>query len=603
MLFTLEPDTGFTDVVVVNGAWGLGEHLVGGNVEPDEWVVFKPLLGIEHARDPSSGDREGIRPIVDVRRGLKASKMVEARGEAASTKVVETRRRERETLVLSDDEVLTLARWGVAIERHYGRPMDVEWAKDGESGDLFVVQARPETVQSRASDAQLRTYSLDEHATPLTSGTAVGGAIAAGPARVLVDLDEAEAFADGDVLVTEMTDPDWVPVMARAAAVVTDRGGRTAHAAIVSRELGVPAVVGTGDATRVLEPDAEITVSCAEGDAGHVYDGVLSWTEQEVDLGDLPRTRTKVMLNLASPGAAFRWWRLPADGVGLARMEFIVSDQIKAHPMALVRFDDLTDRAVRRRIEDLAAGFDDLTEYFVTTLAHGIARIAASQWPEPVVVRTSDFKTNEYADLVGGRIFEPEEANPMLGWRGASRYYAEEYREAFALECRALKRVREEIGLDNVVVMLPFVRTLEEADRVLQVMAEHGLRRGEHGLRVYVMCEIPSNVLLARQFAERFDGLSIGSNDLTQLVLGVDRDSERLTHLFDERDEAVKAAIRMVIEQAHDAGAVVGICGQGPSDHPELAAFLVEAGIDSMSLNPDAFVTVRRRVAEVEAGR
>jgi pyruvate,water dikinase len=417
---------------------------------------------------------------------------------------------------------------------------------------------------------------------------------------VLASPEEGDRFNAGDVLVTEMTDPDWGPLLARASAVVTDRGGRTAHAAIISRELGIPAVVGTDDATRVLGDDRVVTVSCAEGDGGRVYAGEIGWTEEKVDVRDLPATDTDVMLILASPGAAMRWWQLPADGVGLARVEFVVNDQIQVHPMALVRFDDVEDPGDRRRIEQLATGYDDLRDYFVDTLAFGVARVAASRYPAPVVVRTSDFKTNEYADLIGGRQFEPTEHNPMLGWRGASRYYTDGYRDAFALECRALRRVRETMGLDNVIVMLPFVRTIEEADRVLEVMASEGLRRGEHGLKVYVMCEIPANVLLADQFATRFDGFSIGSNDLTQLVLGVDRDSGQLAHIFDERNPAVLAAIERVIEAGHAADRVVGICGQGPSDHADLTAFLVRAGIDSVSVNPDAFLATRTRIAEIE---
>ncbi|CAN5883822.1 phosphoenolpyruvate synthase [soil metagenome] len=595
--FTLEPDTGFPEVIVINGSWGLGEHLVRGNVEPDEWVVFKPSLG------KTTPDGQPQRPIIDRVLGSKLSKEVYARGEASATKVVDTRRREREAFVLSDDEVLTLATWAQSIERHYGRPMDIEWAKDGESDELFVVQARPETVQSRAGTSSLTSYRVRTDAVPVVKGVAVGSSVASGVVRLLSSPEDADDFDDGDVLVTEMTDPDWGPLMARASAVVTDRGGRTAHAAIISRELGIPAVVGTNDATDVLTDGDVVTVSCAEGDAGLVYDGEIPWDEEKLDVSDLPETDTDVMLILASPGAAMRWWQLPSDGVGLARMEFIVNDHIQVHPMALVRFDDVEDREVRKHIEKLTIGYDDLRAYFVDRLSQGIARIAASRYPNPVVVRTSDFKSNEYADLVGGRQFEPEENNPMLGWRGASRYYTPGYREAFALECIALKRVRETMGLDNVIVMLPFVRTLDEADQVLEVMAAEGLTRGENGLKVYVMCEIPANVLLADEFATRFDGFSIGSNDLTQLVLGVDRDSGHLAHLFDERNPAVRKAIGMVIEAAHKAGCVVGICGQGPSDHPDLAAFLVESGIDSISVTPDALLATRHQVAKIEAER
>ena len=590
VMFTLDPDTGFPDVVVVNGAWGLGEHLVGGSVDPDEWVVHKPGLA-----------REGVRPVIDRVRGRKQSKMVYGRGTTAATKVVDTRRRERETFVLSDDEVLQLARWGVAIEEHYGTPMDVEWAKDGDTGELFVVQARPETVQSRAGAGAVRSYRLETSDTPVVTGIAIGGSIASGKVRVVTSLEEGDALQEGEVLVTEMTDPDWVPLMSRAAAVITDFGGRTAHAAIVSRELGVTAVVGTGDGTAKLSDGQVVTVSCAGGDTGAVYDGELEWETEELDLSEIPETRTKVMMNLASPGAAMTWWRLPAEGIGLARMEFVVNHHIQVHPLALLRFDDVTDASVRSTIEDLTTGFDDLAEYYVERLSLGLARIAASRWPDPVIVRFSDFKSNEYADLVGGRQFEPEEENPMLGWRGAARYYSEEYREAFALECRAIARVRGEMGLSNVVVMVPFCRTPEEADRVLEILAEHGLSRGQDGLEVYVMCEVPSNVILADEFAQRFDGFSIGSNDLTQLVLGVDRDSGRLSDLFDERHPAVLTAMRTVIEAGHRAGIKVGICGQGPSDHPDLAQTLVEAGIDSMSINPDAVLATRRMVAELEA--
>lgn len=595
VMFTLEPDTGFPDVIVVNGAWGLGEHLVRGNVEPDEWVVFKPTLGT------TSDDGTPRRPIIDRRLGSKLSKEVYATGEAVATKVVDCRRRERETYVLTDDEVVELATWGALIEDHYGHPMDIEWAKDGDTAQLFVVQARPETVQSRATDTSVTTYQVTTDKTPIVRGTAVGAAVATGTVRLLASPDESDRFEDGDVLVTEMTDPDWGPLLARASAVVTDRGGRTAHAAIISRELGIPAVVGTDDATRLLEEGQVVSVSCAEGDDGRVYDGEIGVDEIEIDLSDLPETETDVMLILASPGAAFRWWRLPADGVGLARTEFIVNDHIQIHPLALLRFDDVEERDVRRTIEDLTAGYDDLSEYFVDRLSSGVARIAAARYPAPVIVRMSDFKTNEYADLIGGRQFEPVESNPMIGWRGAARYTSGPYRRAFELECVALRRVREEMGLDNVVLMLPFVRTLDQADEVLEILAEQGLERGQDGLKVYVMAEIPANVFLADQFAERFDGFSIGSNDLTQLVLGVDRDSSQLADVFDERNPAVLAAIEQVITAAKAAGRKVGICGQGPSDHPDLAEFLVRRGIDSIAVNPDALVQTRHTVARIEA--
>jgi len=589
VMFTIDTETGFPDVVVINAAWGLGENVVQGTVNPDEYIVFKPLLDEEHV------------PIVGKHLGEKERKMVYSKkGASSPTKNVSTSKTERRTFVLDDGEVLQLARWAVAIEKHYGHAMDIEWARDGESGEMFIVQARPETVQSQKQAGALHTYTLEERGEELVSGLAIGEAVSSGRAVVVHDVEEGDQIEKGDVLVTGMTDPDWVPLMKKASAIVTDHGGRTSHAAIVSRELGFPAIVGTGDATELIRDGQDVTVSCAEGEVGYVYKGLLEYSEQEVDLEGIPETDTRIMMIIASPAAAFRWWRLPARGVGLARMEFIVNNWIKVHPMALVRFDELEDRKAKRTIEKLTRGYDDKTEYFVERLARGIGRIAASQYPDPVIVRMSDFKTNEYADLIGGEDFEPAEANPMLGFRGASRYTSERYREGFALECRAIRRVRETMGLTNVVVMIPFCRTLEEADRVLEVMGEEGLSRGENGLEVYVMAEIPSNIVLAEEFAERFDGFSIGSNDLTQLTLGVDRDSEELSDLFDERNDAVKRMIALLIERAHAAGRKVGICGQAPSDHEEFADFLVAEGIDSISLNPDSVVGVARRVAEFE---
>ena len=589
VMFSLDTDTGFPRTVLINGAWGLGETVVQGMVDPDEYLVFKPLL-----------DDPDLRPIVARHAGGKEKKLVYAESGEAPTALVETSQEERRALVLSEDETLTLARWALIIERHYDKPMDMEWAKDGESGELFIVQARPETVQSRRATGLLKTYRLKEKGEELASGYAIGDAIATGKVRRLAGAEESDRFEDGDILVTGMTDPDWVPIMRRAAAIVTDHGGRTSHAAIVSRELGLPAVVGTGNGTERLEDGMDITVSCAEGERGRVYAGRLDFESEEMDLEDIPRTRTQVMLNLANPAAAMRWWRLPSDGVGLARMEFIINQHIKIHPLALIHGDRVEDPEARERIAELTAGWPDKTEYFVDRLARGIARIAAAGHPSPVILRMSDFKTNEYAQLIGGRAFEPEEANPMLGWRGASRYYSPDYREGFALECRAVRRAREEMGLRNLRIMIPFCRTLEEADRVLEALAENGLGRGRDGLEVYVMCEIPSNVLLARGFAERFDGFSIGSNDLTQLALGVDRDSDRLAGLFDERNPAVKELIASVIASAHEAGRKVGLCGQAPSDHPDFAAFLVRSGIDSISVNPDSFLAVKRAVAEAE---
>ena len=584
VLFTIDTETGFPDVVLINAAWGLGESVVRGAVEPDRYLVFKPML-----------DRPELRPIVEKTRGAKERKVVYAavrgglrRAAAGATRNVPTTTKERASFVLDDAEVLTLARWGRAIEAHYGRPMDVEWAKDGRTGQLYVVQARPETVQARRAPGGLMSYTLKRTGRRLLSGLSVGEAVATGRVRKLRDPSEGGRFEDGDVLVAEMTDPDWLPVMKRAAA-------------IVSREIGLPAVVGTAKATRVLQDGQEVTVSCAEGDEGHVYAGAAEFKARELRPETLPKTRTRVMLIMANPAGALRWWRLPADGVGLVRVEFIVGNLIKVHPMALARWDRVADRAVRRRIAALTAGYTDMTEYFVDGLARGVAKIAAAAFPRPVIVRTSAFKSNEYARLVGGAQFERPEENPMLGLRGASRYASDRYRAAFALECRALKRVRDEIGLTNVAVMIPFCRTPAEADRVLEAMAENGLVRGANGLAVYVMCELPSNVVLAEAFAARFDGFSIGSNDLTQLVLGVDRDSAELAPLFDERDEAVTTMIREVIAAAHRGGCEVGLCGQAPSDHPEFAGLLVDAGIDSISVTPDSFADVKRHVAAAEA--
>jgi pyruvate,water dikinase len=589
VLFTIDTETGFDKVVLINAAWGLGENVVQGTVEPDEYLVFKPLLV-----DAS------LTPIVEKKRGEKAQKMIYTDRGDRPTRNVPTSKAERSGFVLGDEDILTLARWACLIEDHYGMPMDVEWAKDGESGELFVLQARPETVQSRRETSAFRSYRIKSKGRTLVTGLSIGDAVVAGRVCLIESAREIDRFVDGAILVTSTTDPDWVPIMKRAAAIVTDRGGRTSHAAIVSRELGLPAIVGTGNATERLHNEQEITVSCAEGDEGFVYEGRADFEAVDLDIEHIPATRTQVMLNLGNPAAAFRWSRIPADGVGLARMEFVVSNHIKVHPMALVHYDALKDEDARRTIAELTRGYETKTEYFVDRLARGLARIAAAHHPKSVIVRTSDFKTNEYADLIGGAAFEPKEENPMIGFRGASRYYSPRYREGFALECQAIKRLRERIGFRNVVVMIPFCRSTKEADRVLAVMAENGLRRGENGLQVYVMCEIPSNVILAKDFAERFDGFSIGSNDLTQLTLGVDRDSEELAELFDEQDEAVKWMIRSVIEAAHAANAKVGLCGQAPSDHPQFAEFLVECGIDSISVSPDSFFAVKNHVAAAE---
>ncbi|TVR25880.1 MAG: phosphoenolpyruvate synthase [Ilumatobacter sp.] len=589
VMFTIDTDSGFPRTVMIDAAWGLGESVVSGTVDPDEYLVFKPLL-----------DHDDVCPIISKTLGEKRTKVVYRSSGSDPTETVETDRDEQTTHVLDDDEIVQLARWAVIIEDHYGGPMDIEWAKDGDRGGLFIVQARPETVHAQKGAAMLTSYALTERGDRLVTGLAIGDAIAAGTVCNLSSADEIDRFEDGAVLVTGTTDPDWEPIMKRASAIVTDHGGRTSHAAIVSRELGVAAVIGTGDATSTLEDGHEVTVSCAEGEEGHVYDGILEFEASEIDLSQVPETRTAVMLNLADPAGAFRWWRLPTDGVGLARMEFIVNNHIKVHPMALVHLDRVDDEA-REEILELTGGREDTAEYFVERLAYAIARISAAAWPEPVIVRMSDFKTNEYARLIGGEAFEPSEENPMLGWRGASRYYHDGYREGFALECAAIRRVRDEMGLTNTVVMIPFCRTVGEADRVLEVMADNGLIRGRNGLEIYVMAEIPSNIILADDFASRFDGFSIGSNDLTQLTLGVDRDSDMLTALFDERDDAVTSSVERLISAAHSKARKVGFCGQRPSDDPDYADLLVRAGVDSISISPDTFLTVKQHVADAES--
>ncbi|MFP4015474.1 MAG: phosphoenolpyruvate synthase [Halanaerobiales bacterium] len=581
VMFTLDTETGFRDVVVINAAWGLGETVVQGTVVPDEYMVYKPLLA----------DGE-YKPIVEKEMGKKEKKMIYASGDSKTTKSIDASRDEMNSYVLSDEDILQLAEWAVHIEDHYQKPMDIEWAKDGKTNKLFIIQARPETVQSQKDEAVLNSYSLKEKGERILDGLAIGEAIAAGKVQIIKDPDDIDRFEEGSILVTGMTDPDWVPIMKKAAGIITEHGGRTSHAAIVSRELRVPAVVGIQEATGILENGQEITLSCAEGERGIIYQGILDFREKEIDLDEVPDIDTELMINLASPAAAFRWWRLPSSGVGLARMEFIINNIIKVHPMALLNLDNLESESVKKEIEEITRGYENKEEYFVEKLARGISKIAASQYPADVIVRMSDFKTNEYANLIGGKEYEPEEDNPMLGFRGASRYYSEQYRAGFELECRAIKYVRNKMGFENVIMMVPFVRTVEEADRVLDVLKDNGLVQGENGLEVYVMAEIPSNILLAEQFAERFDGFSIGSNDLTQLVLGIDRDSDELQDLFDERNPAVKKIIRDLIDTAHKKNRKVGICGQAPSDYPEFAEFLVEEGIDSMSLNPDSVIDV-----------
>ena len=586
VMFTLHPESGFRDVVVINAAYGLGEAVVQGQIDPDEFVVFKPTL------------RSGHQAILKRTLGHKDWKLAGA--DTPRREAVPAEQRAR--LSLTDREVLDLARMAVAIEAHYGRPMDVEWAKDGDDDRLYILQARPETVHSAASTSRLEVFSLTPgaHGEPLVTGVAVGQRIGAGPVRRLLQPHDLERFQPGDVLVASATDPDWEPIMKRAAAVVTDRGGRTCHAAIVSRELGVPCVVGTETGTAVLVDGQPVTVSCAEGETGKIYGGTLPFERRQVDLHAMPTTVTPVMLNVARPDEAFRLAMLPSAGVGLARIEFIITNTVRAHPLALLHPERVHDAGVRASIEALVGERGDGGGYFVDRLAEGVAIIAAAFHPRDVIVRLSDFKSNEYAGLLGGRDFEPDEENPMLGFRGAFRYCHPQYEEAFALECRALRRVRKDMGLVNAQVMIPFCRTPDEGHRVLDAMARHGLRRGEHGLEVYVMCEIPSNVLLAKEFAAIFDGFSIGSNDLTQLVLGVDRDSQIVAPIFDERNPAVLKMIADVIDAGHAAGVKVGICGQAPSDYPEFTRFLVRQGISSISLNPDALARGLEAIAAAE---
>ncbi|MCI0534286.1 MAG: phosphoenolpyruvate synthase [Verrucomicrobiales bacterium] len=587
VIFTLDTETGFPNVVRISAAWGLGEAVVKGMVNADEYTLFKPFLN------------KG-RSILEKVLGAKEKKVIYASREGKTTKEIATSKSERRRFVLTDEEMVRLAKWACVVEEHYRRPMDLEWAKDGETKQLFILQARPETVHSQKRSGVLKTYHLKEKGERLLTGLSVGEAIASGEVRQIHSTADLKSFKPGNVLVAKMTSPDWGPVFKNAKGIVTDLGGRTCHAAIVSRELGIPAVVGTGKATHLLKDGQPITLSCAEGDEGHIYKGLLAYEETEVGLQNLPKTKTKIMINIASPAGSFSWWNLPCDGIGLARIEFLIANMIKVHPMALVHFDKLKDKRARKEIERLTRDFPNKKEYFVHHLAAGIAKIAAPHFPKPVLVRTSDFKSNEYADLMGGSEFETPEANPMLGFRGASRYYHERYRDAFQLECAALKRVRDQFGYDNVQVMIPFCRTLQEADEVLKLMAAHGLKRGRHGLEIYMMAEIPSNVALADKFARRFDGFSIGSNDLTQFVLAVDRDSELLAPLFDERNEAIKRIAAELIRTAHRHRRKVGICGEAPSNYPDFAAFLVQASIDSISVSPARFVEVKRRVAATE---
>jgi pyruvate,water dikinase len=593
VMFTIDTETGFRDVVLIDAAYGLGENVVQGSVNPDEYYVFKPTL------------TTGFRPILQKTMGSKEFKLVYDTGEKM-VKNIPVPSVDRQRFVMSDDEILALARGACLIEEHYSKvkgaptPMDIEWAKDGITGELFIVQARPETVESRKDRDVLETYRLQERGRVLVTGRSVGSKIATGPVRVIQNADHLREFQQGEVLVTDKTDPDWEPIMKKAAAIVTNRGGRTCHAAIVSRELGLAAVVGTERGTELLEDGQVVTVSCAEGDVGFVYENRLAFEVERTNTKNLVRPRTKVMMNVGNPQEAFGLSFIPNDGVGLAREEFIVSNYVKVHPLALIDYGKIDNAETKATIDKLTVGYDDKPQFFVDKLAQGVAMIAAAFYPKDVIVRLSDFKTNEYADLIGGLAYEPKEENPMLGFRGASRYYNPRYQAGFALECRAMRKVRDEMGLKNVKLMVPFCRTVEEGSRVIAEMAKHGLRRGEDGLEIYVMCEIPSNVILAEEFAEIFDGFSIGSNDLTQLILGVDRDSEIVAGIFDERNPAVKKMIADVIAICRKKGRKIGICGQAPSDYPEFAQFLVEQRIDSISLNPDTVLKTTLAILEKE---
>jgi pyruvate, water dikinase len=581
VMFTLDTESGFADVVFITAAYGLGETVVQGAVNPDEFYVHKPTL------------EAGKFPIIRRGLGSKASKMVfaDGGGSGRTTATVEVDQADRDRFCLADSDVIELARYAVAIERHYGRPMDIEWGKDGEDGKIYILQARPETVKSRKSGEGQERFRLKERArTVLVTGRAIGQKIGVGPVRIVKNASEMDRVAAGDVLVTDMTDPNWEPVMKRAAAIVTNRGGRTCHAAIIARELGIPAVVGCGDATRVLADGQQVTVSCAEGDTGNVYAGALAFEVTTTTYSELPELPVKITMNIGNPNLAFDFQALPNAGVGLARLEFVINNMIGVHPQAVLDYPDLPGQ-LKVQVEAAARGYASPREFYVAKLTEGVATIAAAFWPKPVIVRLSDFKSNEYRKLIGGATYEPQEENPMLGFRGASRYIAESFRECFALECEAMKRVRNDMGLTNVELMVPFVRTVHEARQVIGLLSERGLSRGENGLKIVMMCELPSNAVLADAFLEHFDGFSIGSNDLTQLTLGVDRDSELVAGSFDERDAAVEAMLRMAIRACRKQGKYVGICGQGPSDHLDLAVWLLREGIESMSLNPDTVVS------------
>jgi pyruvate,water dikinase len=594
VIFSIDTESGFKDVVLITSSYGLGETVVQGTVNPDEFYVFKPTL------------KTGFKPIVQKKLGTKEIKMIYSKKGIDPTEIKPVPKAQREAFSITDDETITLAKWACIIEDHYSaeagyfKPMDIEWGRDGKTGELFILQARPETVQSQKDANVLESYVLLEQKKPLVTGTAVGSKIGAGPVNVIASVSDIKNFKKGEVLVTNMTDPDWEPIMKIAAAIVTNKGGRTCHAAIVSRELGVPCIVGTGKGTEALRKSKEATVSCAEGEIGNVYDGVLKYEVQRVNLQNLQRPKTKIMMNVGNPDNAFDVANIPNDGVGLARLEFIINQYVRIHPMALVQFEKVTDKKVRKEIEAITKGYENRTDFFVDKLAQGIAKIGAAFYPNEVITRMSDFKSNEYANLIGGKYFEPVEENPMIGWRGASRYYDDKYRDGFALECKAMKKVRNEMGLTNVKPMVPFCRTVEEGKRVIEVMRDNGIIQGENGLEIYMMVEIPSNVILIEEFGKIFDGFSIGSNDLTQLTLGLDRDSAQVAHIFDERNEAVQTLVRDVITKARKMGKKIGICGQAPSDYPEFARFIVECGIDSMSLNADTVIKTTLDIIETE---
>jgi pyruvate, water dikinase len=594
VMFSIDTESGFKDAIFITSAYGLGENVVQGAVNPDEFYVHKPTL------------KQGFRPIIMKKVGRKAIKMIYTTDSKHPVKNVPVAEADQKNYAINDDEVLELARMAQTIEDHYSekaghfKPMDMEWAKDGITGQLFIVQARPETVQSQKDASLLRTYILKQTGDIAILGKSVGAKIGHGKANVIKDVHQIHDFKEGEVLVTDMTDPDWEPIMKIASAIVTNRGGRTCHAAIISRELGIPCVVGTKEGTEAIQSGEDITVDCSQGAEGNVYRGILEFEIEETKLDGIPETKTKIMMNLAAPDQAFEQSFIPNSGVGLAREEFVINSYIKVHPLALLKFDELQDPEVKKKVAEIAYGYEDKAQFFVDKLAEGIGMIAAAFYPKKVIVRLSDFKSNEYANLIGGRQFEPVEDNPMIGWRGASRYYSENYKEAFGLECKAFLKVRNEMGLTNVEVMIPFPRTITEVQKVKQTMADFGLKHGENGLRIIGMCEIPSNVILAEEFLEEVDGFSIGTNDLTQLTLGVDRDSELVAHVYDERDPAVKKLVKQVIEVCNAKGKYIGICGQAPSDYQEFAEFVVECGIQTMSLNPDTIIKTTLAIAELE---